>query len=91
MNVTLFLSALDHFRTELDASNASVRSAYADLEEAHHALRASWDGDGAQEFLTAWRRAGDVIGAYTEGVPPLVALLEEKIAALRALDGAVAG
>jgi len=89
VNVALLLAALENYRAVIGDVHTAVREAHLELDAAYRALRDSYDGEGAEEFHAAWQRSGDAIGAYTEGVPPLVELLEEKVEQLRALDRGV--
>lgn len=85
-DITLLTAWLADYVAVLGSNLQQVRDAHAELEHTYRALREAYAGQGADEFDGAWRRAGDAVFAYVEGVPALLTLLEEKIEQLNQLD-----
>lgn len=85
-DITLLRLWLADYAAVLSSNLQQVRDAHADLEHAYRALREVYHGEGARGFDQAWSRAGDAVFAYVEGVPALLALLEEKTEQLGQLD-----
>lgn len=85
-DITLLRLWLADYAAVLRVNLQQVREAHTELEHAYRALREVYSGEGAREFDHAWSRAGDAVFAYVEGVPALLALLEEKTEQLGQLD-----
>ncbi|MFT4186987.1 MAG: hypothetical protein QM621_00220 [Aeromicrobium sp.] len=77
---------MNEYAQALTSHTERVREAHRVLDQRYAALSEVYDGVGAREFKTGWQRSRAAFEAYAEGAPPLLRLLEEKVAQLEAFD-----
>ena len=77
---------LVEYLAALEEHDARVRDAFAELEKDYERLRPVYRGEGATEFKKGFDRSRAAFSAYTERMPRMTALLQDKTDQLAAFD-----
>lgn len=85
-DVTRLLAVLTDYHAVLSDQHRCITEAHNELSGRFQALNEVYEGAGASEFKAGWGRVRATFDAYSEGVPSVLALLDDKIEQLRRLD-----
>lgn len=86
VDVTELVRRLTSYSAALDRHNLAVQRAYEQAEESLANLRRVWGGTAAEDFYVRFGETTKALERFTEGARGIKALLDERLAALRAAD-----
>lgn len=85
-DVSLLLAQLRDYHAVLEGQHHRIAEAERVLATRYRALSEVWAGAGADEFKHEWHQVMQALDAYREGVPAVLALLNDKTEQLSRLD-----